>query len=307
MAVNTRGTFTQLNDNTDRKIWVALGQELKALPKIYRNVMHVLDSNRATEIRLPVVGFGDTPEKPEGTAFSTDVLMPGHEKRVTHTEFGAAFEVTQTALEDDLYDQLLKAPMWLAFSAGYTIEKRAANVFNNGFTTELSADGLSAFNTAHTLVRGGTFRNRPLAEVDLSWNSLKDAIADLATETKFDSGQIAMAVQDLILYVPPALEMQARRTVNSSLLPGVADNDVNAIKQARNIKVVVNPLLTDSDAWFVVAANPKMHGFKCYERVPLQQLAPTDDPRTRSRIYPIRFRMSWFVDQPQSSWGTSGA
>lgn len=307
MAAQTRGSLSQLFDNTDRMIYVMYQQQLKELPDIWKNVTQILDSNRQTEIRLPIVGVGDIPEKPEGNPFATDVLMPGFEKRVTHTEFGAAFEVTQTALEDDQYDQLTKAPMWFMFSAGYTIEKRAANLWNNGFTTELASDGLSVFNTAHQLVRGGTFRNRPSAEVDLSWNALKDAITDLSTETKHDSGQLALAVQDLILYVPPALEMLADRIVNSTGLPGVADNDRNAIKSRRNIKIVVNPLLTDSDGWFLVAANKKMHGFKAYERIALQQLPPETDPRTRSRLYPIRFRMSWFVDQPQNSWGTSGA
>ena len=303
----TRGSFSQLNDNTDRMIYVMYGKQLKKLPNIWKKVTKVLDSNRQTEIRMPVVGFGDIPEKPEGNPFATDLLMPGYEKRVSHTEFGGAFEVTQTALEDDLYDQLTKAPMWLMFSAGYTIEKRAANLWNNGFTTETTSDGLSAFHTAHTLVRGGTFRNRPSAEVDLSWNSLKDAITDLSTETKHDSGQIALAVQDLKLYVPPALEMLADRIVNSTGLPGSADNDRNSVKSRRNIEIVVNPLLTDTDAWFVVAADTDMHGFKAYERVALGQLPPETDPRTRSRLYPIRFRMSWFVDQPQNSWGTQGA
>ena len=307
MAAQTRGSLSQVNDNIDRTIYVMYQKQLKELPDIWKNVTDVLDSNRATEIRLPIVGFGDTPEKPEGNPFATDVLMPGYEKRVSHTEFGAAYEVTQTALEDDLHDQLTKAPMWLMFSAGYTIEKRAANLFNNGFTTETTSDGLSVFNTGHTLVRGGTFRNRPSAEVDLSWNALKDAITDLSTETKHDSGQLAMAVQDLILYVPPALEMLADRIVNSTGLPGVADNDRNAIKSRRNISIVVNPLLTDTDAWFLVAKNKKMHGFKAYNRVPLQAIAPETDPRTRSRLYPIRFRMSWFVDIPQNAWGTQGA
>jgi len=307
MAAQTRGSFTQLFDNTDRLIYVMYQQQLKELPDIWKKVTQVLDSNRQTEIRLPIVGFGDIPEKPEGSPFATDVLMPGFEKRVTHTEFGAAFEVTQTALEDDLHDQLTKAPMWLMFSAGYTIEKRAANLFNNGFTTETTADGVSAFNTAHPLVRGGTFRNRPLADVDLSWNSLKDAITDLATETKHDSGQLALAVQDLILYVPPALEMLADRIVNSVNLPGSADNDRNSIKSRRNIQVVVNPLLTDSDAWFLLASNKKMHGFKAYERIALNQLPPENDPRTRARLYPIRFRMSFFADIAQNSWATSGA
>jgi hypothetical protein len=71
--------------------------------------------------------------------------------------------------------------------------------------------------------------------------------------------------------------------------------------------VVVNPLLSDSDAWFLVAADSDMHGFKSYERVPITTLAPETDPRTRSRLYPIRFRQSWFVDIAQNSWGTQGA
>lgn len=307
MAGQTRGSFSQLTDNTDRTVYVMYQTQLKKLPQIWKKVTKVLDSNRQTEIRMPVVGVGDIPEKPEGNPFATDVLMPGYQKTVSHTEFGAAYEVTQTMLEDDLYDQVSKGPMWFMFAAGYTIEKRAANLWNNGFTTELTADGLTVFSTAHTLVRGGTFRNRPSAEVDLSWNALKDAITDLATETKHDSGQLALAVDDLILYVPPALEMLADRIVNSTSLPGSADNDRNSIKSRRNIQIVVNPLLTDTDAWFLVAANSNMHGFKAYERVALGQLPPETDPRTRSRLYPIRFRMSWFVDIAQNSWGTQGA
>ena len=157
------------------------------------------------------------------------------------------------------------------------------------------------------MIRGGTFRNRPSAEVDLSWTALKDAITDLSTETKHDSGQLALAVQDLILYVPPALEMLADRIVNSTGLPGVADNDRNAIKSRRNIEIVTNPLLTDTDAWFLVAKNKDLHGFCAYERVALTQMSPENDPRSRSRLYPIRFRYSWFVNQPQNSWGTQGA
>lgn len=307
MAAQTRGTFAASNDNIDRLVYVMFGKQHKKLPNTWRKVTKVLNSDRMTEIRLPIVGFGDIPEKPEGTPFATDLLMPGYEKRVTHTEFGGAFEVTKTAMEDDRHDIFTKAPMYLMFSAGYVQEKRGAALFNNGFSTELAADGLTVFHTAHTLVRGGTFRNRPSAEVDLSWNSLRDAIADLSTETKMHSGQQAMAVQDLILYVPPALEMLADRIVNSTNLPGSSDNDRNSIKSRRNISIVVNPLLTDADAWFLLAADADMHGFKAYERIPITQEEPETDPRTKSRLYPIRFRMSWFVDEACNSWGTQGA
>ena len=303
----TRGSFTQLFDNTDRMVGVMLGKQLKELPDIWRKVTKVQSSDRQTEINMHVVGFGDVPEKPEGAAYTTDLLMPGPEKRVTHTEFGMAFEVTQTALEDDRYDQLRKYAMWLAFSAGYVLEKRGANLFNNGFSTETTADGLSLFNTGHTLVRGGTFRNKPTTDVNLSWDSLNAAIIDLATETKHDSGQIAVGMENMILYVPPQLEMLADRIVNSTGKPGTADNDRNSIRARRDITIVVNPLLSDPNAWFLVSSNKDMHGIKCYERVPVTQESPRTDPRTSSRLYPIRFRYSFYADIAQNAWGTQGA
>ena len=303
----TRGTFAQLHDNTDRLIFVMLGKHLKELPDIWRQVTKVQTSDRMTEISMNVVGFGDIPEKAEGAPYTTDLLTPGYEKRVTHSEFGMAFEVTQTALEDDRYDQLKKYAMWLAFSAGYVLEKRGANLWNNGFSTETTADGLAIFHTAHTLAKGGTFRNKPSTDVNLSWDALKNAIVDLATETKHDSGQLALAAQKVNLYVPPHLEMLADTIVNSTNKPGVADNDRNSIKSRRDISIIVNPLLTDTNAWFVQAANKDMHGIKAFERVPITQESPTTDPRTRSRLYPIRFRYSFYADIAQNVWGTSGA
>lgn len=303
----TRGSFPQLHDNVDRAVYVMLGKQLKELPDIWRKVTKVQTSDRQTEISMNVVGFGDVPEKPEGSPYAVDLLQPGPEKRVTHAEFGLAFEATQTALEDDRHDQLRKYAMWLAFSSGYVLEKRAANVWNNGFSTETTADGVSLFNTAHPLVRGGTFRNKPTTDVNLSWDALNAAIIDLATETKHDSGQLAMATQNLILYVPPQLEMLADRIVNSTGLPGSADNDRNSIRSRRDIDIVVNPLLTDPNAWFLVSKNKDMHGIKCYERVPITQESPRTDPRTSSRLYPVRFRYSFYADMAQNSWGTSGA
>lgn len=302
----TRGTFTQLHDNTDRLIYVMLDKELKKIKPIWKRVTDVMDSERQTEITLGVVGFDDVPEKPEGAPYATATLRPGHEKRVTHTEFGYAFEATQTALEDDLHKQLRKHAMWFMFSANYVLEKRAANLWNNGFTTEFTADGVTAFSTAHILAGGGTFRNRPSSDVAFSWNSLRDAIIDLSTETKHDSGQLAMAVEDLYLYVPPQLEMLADRVVNSTNLPGSADNDRNSIKARRNIEIIVNPLLTDTNAWFLIAKNKDLHGCKAYERVPITIEETMLDTRTRSRMTPVRFRYSWFWQTAQNSWGTAG-
>lgn len=305
----TRGSFSQLSDNTDRRIYVALDTYLKRLPNIWKKYTNVIDSDRATEISLGVVGFDDVPEKPEGDPYATALMRPGHQKSVTHTEFGYGFEVTQTAVEDDLTKTLAKKAMFFMFSAGYVQEKRAANLFNNGFTSETASDGLSAFNTAHLLAgaSGGTFRNRPTSEVDLAWNTLRDAVTDLSTETKHDSGQLAMAVEDLVLLVHPSNEMIADMILNSNGRQGTADNDRNALKYRRNIDIIVNPLFTDPDAWFLLPKNKSLHGFKAYERVPITIGTARVDPRTDNILTPVRFRMSWFVEAAQNSWGTSGA
>lgn len=303
----TRGTFSSLHDNTDRLIYVMLDRQLKRMPNIWKKYTNVEDSDRMTEISQGVVGFDDVPEKPEGEPYASAILRPGHEKRVTHTTFGYMFDVTQEALEDDRHKQLNKHAMWFMFSAGHVQEKRAANLFNNGFTTETTADGVAAFSTAHILAGGGSFRNRPTTDVNLSWNSLRDAIVDFATETKHDSGQLAMAVEDLTLLVPPQLEMLADRIVNSTNLPGSDANDRNSIKSRRNIDIVVNPMLTDPNAWFLLAKNKSLHGCKAYERVPTTIGETLLDVRTRNRSTPVRFRMSWFWEIAQNSWGTSGA
>lgn len=305
----TRGSFSALNDNIERRIYVALDTYLKRLPSIWKTYTNIQDSDRATEISLGVVGFDDVPEKPEGDPYATALMRPGHQKTVTHTEFGYAFEVTKAAQEDDLTKTLAKKAMFFMFSAGYVQEKRSANLINNGFTTETTADGVAAFSTSHILAgaSGGTFRNRPTTDVALSWNALRDAIMDLSTETKHDSGQLAMAVQDLYLIVAPRNEMLADRLVNSTNLPGSADNDRNSIKALRNIKVVVNPLITDGRVWALLPQNKSLHGFKAYERIPTTIGDTRIDPRTDNMLTPVRFRMSWFWEQAQNSWGTAGA
>jgi hypothetical protein len=225
--------------------------------------------------------------------FATDILMPGHQKTVTHTGWGLAYECTIEAMEDDRYDMIRKYAMWLAFTAGYTIEKRAANILNNGFTTELTADGVSLFNTAHPLVRGGTARNRPSSDVDFSWTALRDAVIDLETEPKHDSGQLASSVENVVIVCPPHLEMTVDRAINSNGIPDQQDNGRNSLKNRRDFTIVVNKLLTDTDAWFLLAGNKDMHGVKAYERVPITQMEPEiRAPRTACIPYASGIRSS---------------
>src|SRR5574341_269857 len=178
----TRGTFTELHDNTDRAIYTLLGKEWKEQTPIWRRVYNIKKSDKRSELITTVTGVGDIPEKPEGSAYASDVIKAGYTVEALHTEFGLMFAVTQTALEDDRHDVLADHAKWFMFSARVVQEKRAAILFNNGFTTSNSPDGVSIFNGTHLLKGGGTARNQLATAADLSWTSLQQALIDWQRE-----------------------------------------------------------------------------------------------------------------------------
>jgi len=303
----TRGTAAEFYNDLDREVHGSLGKEFKALEKIWTKIYDIKTSKKQQELVTGIVGMGDAQEKPEGQPFATDIIQAGYSKQFLHLAFGLAFEVTMEAQEDDRYDVVSEYAKWLMFAMNVVYEKRAALPFNNGFTTEQSPDGVSIFNSAHPLKgSGGTARNVLSVASALSWTSLAQALIDYQRETKFESGQFMQPANDLILYVPPELEFTADRIVKSVGLPGSADNDPNSIKSLRNITVIKNVYLTDTNAWFLLTKN-KNHGFRSYTRLGISMLPGMTNIETRNRHYPVRGRQSWGNIRWQGAFGTDGA
>ena len=85
------------------------------------------------------------------------------------------------------------------------------------------------------------------------------------------------------------------------------DNDRNSIKARRNIKIVVNPHLTDNDAWFLLASNKALHGLINIDRLGITMAPAMQDAKTGNRIYKVRFRQAWDAYMWQNTFGTPGA
>ena len=70
--------------------------------------------------------------------------------------------------------------------------------------------------------------------------------------------------------------------------------------------MIVNPYLTDTDAWFIQDANKKRHGMCSYTRVAMYAEPRRIDPRTGNLMYPIRWRRafgnSFWQGTVASSW-----
>ena len=88
---------------------------------------------------------------------------------------------------------------------------------------------------------------------------------------------------------------------------GVTEVDSNELKKRRTFNIIVNPHLTDADAWILLAADKGRHGLMSYTRLPITMSKPMEDARTGNTIYKVRFRRSWFWRDWQGSFASAGA
>lgn len=308
--MQVRGSFPDLYDRIEKTVKTIIFDSLQELEPQYKKFTNVKSSSKKFERVLSVTPFGDVPQKDEGQVYALDVVRPGWTKDFVHVEFGLGFEITETALEDDEFDVLIRSSEMLAYSARYVQEKQAADTFFNlsgPSGASQTPDGVSLFNTAHNLKGGGTARNMLAVDADLSIDSLAMALQDTQLQTKLESGQLVAAIDSFYLVVPPGNEMLAERLVSSSGMPGTAENDINPVKRRKRLDILVSPLITDADSWYLVAANKKMHGLTSYVRVPVKMAPRMQDPFTGNFIYKIRFRQSWGAWMWQGTFGSVGS
>lgn len=300
----TRGVAPALYDNVDKTVFTIISAVLKEHPPIFKSYFNMDSSNRKFERQVSFAMFGAAPLKGEGEDFTTQLINQAWTKDFTHLEFGLAFEVTQTAQEDDIEDVLDQYATGLARSCRVTQETYAANILTNGLAggTENSPDGVTIFNSAHPLAIGGTARNTRTQ--DLSWNALQQAIIDLNTDQKSEEGFFTNPQDGLVLVVPPSLILRAEALVSSVQKPGTPDNDINAINKNYSIEIVVNPYLSGF-SWFLLYKG-KQHGLMSYMRVPIGMQPPERLPRSGNRFYAVRFRESWGARAWQGSYASTG-
>jgi hypothetical protein len=263
------------------------------------------NSERSFEEEVKLSGFGSAPVKTEGASISYDTAQEAFTARYNHETVAMGFSITEEAMEDNLYDSLsARYTKALARGMAYTKQVKAASLLNTGFTTFLSGDGVSLFNTAHPTVSGSTNANRPAADADLNETSLEQAVIDIAAFK--DERGLLIAARPRKLIVPPALMFVATRLLQTEQRVGTADNDLNALKSNGSIPqgYRVNHYLTDDDAWFLTTDIP--NGMKHFVRVAMQTAMEGDFDSGNVR-YKARERYSFGVSDPLGVYGSQGA
>lgn len=282
------------------------GLEYKRYPDEHTEIFTTETSDRSFEEEQKISGFGAAPTKLEGQAIAYDTAQEAFTSRYTHETIAMGFSITEEAIEDNLYDQLsARYTKALARAMAYTKQVKAAAVLNNGFNAAFAGgDGVALFSAAHPLVGGGVNANMPAVATDLNETALENAVIDIAAWT--DDRGLLIAARPVKLIIPPALQFEATRLLQTELRVGTADNDINALKTNGAVPqgYRINHFLTDPDAWFLTTDVP--NGLKHFTRAPLKTGMDTDFDTGNAR-YKARERYSFGWSDPLGMYGTPGA
>jgi hypothetical protein len=281
------------------------GLEYKKYENEHVEIYDTENSDRSFEEEQKLSGFGAAPVKNEGAAIVYDNAQEAFTARYTHETVAMGFAITEEAMEDNLYDSLsARYTKALARAMAYTKQVESASLLNTGFTSFLSGDGVTLFNTAHPTVSGITNSNRPSTDVDLNETALEQAVIDIAAFK--DERGLLIAARPRKLIVPPSLMFIATRLLETDQRVGTADNDVNAIRSNGSIPggYAVNHYLTDNDAWFLKTDVP--NGMKHFVRTAMTT-AMDGDFDTGNVRYKARERYSFGVSDPLGMYASPGA
>jgi len=301
MAVITTG---QIVDFLDANLNDGFQDGLKRWPEEYSQVFNVQDSDKQSEKDSYESGFPSMPVKAEGVAATYAKIIPGIKATYLHATYALGYEITEEAIEDNLHtpETFAKLPDALSGSAMETVEVSSANVFNNGFSVS-GFDGQNLFSTAHPLLAGGTQSNKPSTDADLSVTSLTNAITAFG-QFKDEQGLHRALLPETLLVAVDNWAVAGELT-NSEYKPYTANNERNAI-MSKNLQPVINHYLTDSDAWFLLAAKAEHH-LKFFWRVRLGALRKSTDFDSTNLKHLSRCRFSVGYSHYIGTYGTSGA
>lgn len=313
MAINRAGIAKELLPGLN----AVFGIEYADVDNEHASLFAVEQSDRAFEEEVLFTGFGTAPVKGEGAAVQYDDAQEGYTARYTHETVALAFAVTEEAMEDNLYDTFAKLrAKGLARAMANTKQVKAADVFNNGFSTSyLGGDGAALFSASHPTVGNGNQSNT-LGATDLSESALESGLITIS-KAKDDRG-ILIGLRAVSLHVPPDLIFTADQILNSTMSTTIGVNPTTTTNGATNVNDInsirsqgmvpkgffVNRRFTDTNAWFLRTDCP--NGAKMFVRSPLQtKMEPDFD--TGNLRFKSRERYSFGWSDWRGFYGASGS
>ena len=191
-----------------------------------------------------------------------------------HATYSKELEVSMEQLQDRDWDNVWDEIKQLRKAADFWKQFAAFQVFNGGFSTTTSingvdlsryGDGLALLSTVHTRADGGaTQSNASATGIPFNESNLETGLIAMK-EQLLDDGTPIRDLGRISIVVPHNLEKSASIIVKSSLRPSVNNNDINIYNDGMYGIVATHLLASVSGrvggtsgndtAWFLVAEN----------------------------------------------------
>jgi len=304
-------TFAKLLEPRFRMIFF---NEYNEIPEQYSKVYNVKTSNNYVEREFGLGGFTDWTARADNLdTVAYQKLSPGLEREYIHQAFTSGFIVERELYDDEMYSQMDKFPADLARAGRAKVEKDAITLLVNAFTEDAGGAGLSAIYDAKALVAN----DHPLVDsVEVGDNLLTGPLTEAnlkiaLTKTRAVLGEAGnlIVLRPTKLIVAPALEYVARVILNTTLIPGSVNNDINVVKGALDIVVMdyLGQAATGSAAtdayWFLQSDKHEMNFF--WRMKPeFKAMEEFDNFTAKYRGY---MRYSYGVSDWRGIWGSTGA
>jgi hypothetical protein len=118
------------------------------------------DMTDAFEDDLEMSGIGLLEEVPEGSELPTGTIQEGYVTRYIARKFGKKIVVTEEALDDGKYKEVIRAGQRLLRACWKTVDMDATNILIRMFnSTYVGGDNVCLANASHTIPTGAIFSN----------------------------------------------------------------------------------------------------------------------------------------------------
>lgn len=279
------------------------GLKYDEYPACWSKIFEQETSDKAYERIIEATGFGLAPKKSEGAPVTYDMTSQGYTTIFSPFVYSLGYIVTQEELEDNQYEYVSTGrSRQLAFSMRSTAEIVHANVLNLGFSVGSPiGDGQPLFSATHPTGAGAA--SNLITAADLSELSLEDGLKMMMQVRNSRGLNIAARVKNLI--VPTGEVFNAERILYSAGRSGTANNDTNAVRSLGSVPgIVVNPYLTDVDAWFLQTNVPE--GFMSFWRRKVE-LQKDNDFDTSNAKAKASMRFAAGCSDWRAAFGSAGA
>lgn len=176
----------------------------------------------------------------EGEEINRGTVRSGNQKTDTIVNYKNSLPIEVEKIEDAKFGFIEESIKSFSRQARLAQEKNSFNIYADGFSGQLTGDGVAVFSNSHTALSGDTVDN--LETGALSAANLETVVQSLI-EQKGQNGDLGGHMPAFLL-VPPVLFPDATEIADSELQTGTANNNLNYFSKIYpGMQVMMNPYL----------------------------------------------------------------